>query len=144
MTPQALSHALRTQLQAPVMWSLLEPFECGWLDGGCLPLAQALIVWLGSEAELWTVRDGSGRAQHVLARLGDWYLDGDGISSATVLLSRWRRLERIVSPRLTPFVSSEASVAGVFSSPALAAKTLAALRTWRDGADFARALQEAN
>lgn len=122
------------------MWSLLTPFECGWLDGGCLPLAQALVVWLGPQTRLWAVRDSSGRAQHVVARLGDTYLDGDGVSSANTLLERWERLERIAAPTLTSFEVGEAETAGIFVSPELAASVLTALRAWRDGPAFVTSL----
>lgn len=142
MSPNPYGRALHDILYNGRMWALLEPLGCGWLDGGCLPLAQALSVWLGSGAKLWAVRDGFGRAQHVVVRLGDLYLDGDGASSAQALRRRWKRWEGIAEPHLTPFDPVEAEAAGIFVSPELAAAALAALRAWRDGSTFAAALTD--
>jgi hypothetical protein len=66
--------------------------DAGWNDGGCGILANALVAWVGEDmAERWAVvSSGDGVAHHVVCRVGDWYLDADGASTAPELLARWR------------------------------------------------------
>jgi hypothetical protein len=47
--------------------------------------------------------------QHVVLRVKDCYLDGDGASSREELLQRWEREEFSVKPFLKRFVAEEAS-----------------------------------
>jgi hypothetical protein len=82
----------------------------GWLDGGCLILADALAEWLGEGAEPYFLIGSSSGAdgkpvdwpEHALVRYGDLYLDGDGASSEDVLLQRWAEQEGVEEGWLTP------------------------------------------
>lgn len=68
----------------------------GFLDGGCLSLALAVLEWLGPEAELrFAARDG--RLQHAAAEVvvdgRPLYLDGDGLATDDDLAEKLARLE---------------------------------------------------
>ena len=57
-----------------------------WNSGPCWDLAAALRLWLGAKhSRIDTI------AVHGAARLGEWYLDGDGFSSPAQMRGRWLR-----------------------------------------------------
>jgi hypothetical protein len=92
---------------------LSDPWSCGWLDGYCCILAEALLLWVSGAGEpvVRMVRPrlmmlaGEGKAfDHVVLQLvGRWFLDGDGVSSRRELLLRWQTREGLRAPRLLDF-----------------------------------------
>lgn len=60
-----------------------------WLEGACWLLAYGVVEWLGERAERCGLFDGDEQA-HVVVRVSDHFIDGDGLSSLYVLLQRWR------------------------------------------------------
>jgi hypothetical protein len=56
-----------------------------WNSGPCWDLAAALRLWLGPATAIDTI------AIHGAARVGEWYLDGDGFSSPAQMRRRWAR-----------------------------------------------------
>jgi hypothetical protein len=77
------------------------------LEGACWPIAAALALVLGRDATLAMIVDsGAGHktADHVLARVGDLYLDGRGAATAEETLRYWHYEERMLGPVLREFV----------------------------------------
>jgi len=102
-------------------------FECGWRDGGCRVLAQALHLWLGAGALGLIVNGDAGAAGHVVYQVGRWLLDGDGVSTAPTLLRRWRTQEGVSRARLARF--DPGSAAGIPTGAALEYSLAAQLQT---------------
>lgn len=79
---------------------------CGWLDGGCRSLMKAIQLWLDNELvkpyQIVKVREHT-HSEHALIRLGNCYIDGDGISTYNGLYQRWRRVERFPHVYIRPF-----------------------------------------
>jgi hypothetical protein len=112
-----LSWRLQRELWHGAAFGLLpglsDPWSCGWLDGYCCILAEALLLWVCAAGESVVSRvqprlmllAGEGKEfDHVVLRLaGRWYLDGDGVSSRRVLLLRWEMHEGLRAPRLRDF-----------------------------------------
>lgn len=73
---------------------LLEPngYECGWTNGGCRILADALVQWSEGALSLAAVWErfpsGYVAVTHVVARIDDIYIDGDGPGLEDELLDR--------------------------------------------------------
>lgn len=67
-------------------------FKNWWTHGGCWPLAQALHEYLGDDrTEIWGL--GSplvGTCYHVVLKVEDCFLDGDGASTREQLMKRWK------------------------------------------------------
>lgn len=65
-----------------------------WTHGGCWTLATALHRFLGDDrTDLWGVGDPlTGIAYHVAVNVGGCFVDGDGASSETELLARWKKI----------------------------------------------------
>jgi hypothetical protein len=105
--PGGAGELLRTVLWLPDMLQVL-PDGCGWTDGGCLILADALHRLVQPAGRLVAIVDRTrGQiAQHVLLELPGpdqvWYLDGDGASSSNDVLQRWRTTEALARPLLAP------------------------------------------
>jgi 8-oxo-dGTP pyrophosphatase MutT (NUDIX family) len=105
---RAFSRALKKLLWGPLL-SMLHPLgDAGWNDGGCRVLADANLLWL-PRATRYVVTGthdhgpgGPAKVQHVLVRVGDRYLDGDGASTEATLLKRWRTQEDVANARLAP------------------------------------------
>jgi hypothetical protein len=98
-----LSARLRGFLRSESIFELVDSaIGSGWLDGGCLILAEAVILWLADDrAHIVGItgdRDGgtSPLVDHVAVAVGR-YIDGDGIATVDVYLSRWAELEDFVS-----------------------------------------------
>lgn len=71
-----------------------------WTSGGCLLLATTLHELFGGElCGVWS----NGILQHAVVKIGDAYVDADGISTETQLLARWRTQEGLASPVLGPY-----------------------------------------
>ena len=83
-------------------------------------LARALHEWIGPDSALMviysTVNDKyfSGKMpQHVVLKIGNCYLDGDGASSEQALLSRWINKEGLADPELRPIDVDELDEVGI-------------------------------
>lgn len=88
----------------------------GFLDGGCLSLALAVLKWLGPEAELrFAARDG--RLQHAVAEVvvdgRPLYLDGDGLATADDLAEKLARLEFCPGTALVGATVGQAAAHGI-------------------------------
>lgn len=83
---------------------------CGFLDGGCWALGEALAQYLvtyGVETHLVAVGRPS-HVDHVAARIAGGaraplYADADGVGSRDDLLVKMRALEHVSDPTLAPF-----------------------------------------
>ncbi len=87
-------------LWAEEQFSIIDKFQCGWNDGGCNILADALIEYFGGAAERVAIfgssdRGDRGQPQHVLVRVGGEYIDADGSQSARSLLDKMSELEGV-------------------------------------------------
>jgi hypothetical protein len=93
-SPLVLGRHLHEFLYSPDIFALLDPHGCGWLDGGCRILADAVGLWLAIDYRAALV-DVAGHAQHSFIMIDDWHIDGDGISRPDTFLRRWRDLEGV-------------------------------------------------
>jgi len=99
----AFGKALSRWLKTNKAYACL-PDNCTWSAGGCWILARALKKYIGKEAKLETILSaGLQIPQHVVVRVGDVYLDGDGASSAWRLVQRWEKLEWMDVTDIVPF-----------------------------------------
>lgn len=84
-----------------VLWSdealALLP-ECGWNDGGCRSLMKAFSLWFGRD-ELRTYQivkiEEQKHSEHAFVQVGNWFLDGDGVSGLYKMEHRWLFEERL-------------------------------------------------
>ena len=105
----SLGRQLRRFLYTPPIFALLDPWQCGWLDGGCRILGEAVVLWLGPEAALTAVLGASGQTAHVLVRYRGWLIDGDGLTRADTLIRRWLQVEHVAGAHLGSFERAPAS-----------------------------------
>jgi len=67
--------------------------EESWTRGGCWVLAEALNGWLGEEASIWAIWNMTiDGIDHMVVRIGNCYLDGDGAWSRSELLQRIQKI----------------------------------------------------
>lgn len=87
--------------------------KSGPLDGGCWAMAVALQKVIG-KGSLYAILSPNihhnlnpniAIPHHVVLKIGNKYIDADGISSEKQLLNRWIRLESLQSPYLNKFQS---------------------------------------
>lgn len=74
------------------VWELLEEAGCGWLDGGCRSLMKSLSMWLGEKNIVYyqiVKHPNDEHSEHGLIRIGEYFIDGDGVSTYEQLLHRW-------------------------------------------------------
>jgi hypothetical protein len=113
-------HALK-KFAVDLIWYLYSPDKGGqvdeygmWDSGGCWTLAQALHDWLGPKTSLhwvvgWDPKKGYGPSpQHVVLKIGNFYVDGNGVYTANELLEWWRDIELYKKLSMRPFDSEEA------------------------------------
>lgn len=98
---RAFGRRLKRFLHRPETIALLGE-EYMWLDGGCWTLAEAIKLWR-PDAELMIVASSRCRAEHVVARCGQLFVDGDGVAGERALLFKMRRFERVPDPHLVDF-----------------------------------------
>jgi hypothetical protein len=87
-----------------------------WDSGGCWTLAQALHDWIGPSSSMhWVVgRDPLKEEsleplpQHVVLKIGDFYLDGNGLYAKDELMGWWRDLEKFTDLSMKHFSAVEA------------------------------------
>jgi hypothetical protein len=100
----AQGRALRRFLYTPEPWKILGNGERGgWLDGGYAILADALYEVLAPSAERIMLTDVHGVPQHIAVMFRGMVVDGDGVSTQQVFLNRWRTVEHVNGPAITPF-----------------------------------------
>lgn len=76
--------------------------------GGCAVLAYALSNLIPNSKIFGIRRDGgNGIVDHVVLKVGNNYIDADGVSDESTLLNRWEKLERINNPVLVPIEKSD-------------------------------------
>lgn len=84
------SYRLKNVLWSDETLALIPDF--GWNDGGCRSLMRAFIIWFDSE-ELRTYQIVTSpdhyHSEHAFVRIGDWFLDGDGVSGFDEMEHRW-------------------------------------------------------
>jgi hypothetical protein len=100
----AMARYLRRVRRA--LWSdegvaLLDAYPCGWNDGGCVILADALVLAIGGDAERLVLVDLSG-PQHAVCSADGWWIDGDGIARPERVLRRFERRERLRVTEVAP------------------------------------------
>lgn len=78
-----------------------DQIQAGPLDGGCWAMAVALQKIFGT-GKMYTLV-GNGIPQHVVLKMGNYYLDADGISTEKALIARWMKYEHLETPYLRPF-----------------------------------------
>jgi hypothetical protein len=92
---------LRRVLYGAEVFGLLNDLDCGWLDGGCLILAEALHQVLGGELVMVVnAADPDWPPQHAAVLWDGWLWDGDGATRRRTFLHRWKYLEGVPRPRL--------------------------------------------
>lgn len=88
----------KTALDQPVI-SLYHYNGCGFFDGGCLLLADAMVEWSGGDIKLAAIARTrfAGEVDHWIGELelaGErFFLDANGIQTAEQLLSFWEAEE---------------------------------------------------
>jgi len=110
---------------------LLNQWQCGWTDGGCLVLAKALRRWLGEgnilgvwePVPLVAKNVKSKRYQiplhkediqhHAVLQINNWLIDGDGIFTRDVFMARWNASIYRDRVELRPFDFETAQTQGV-------------------------------
>jgi hypothetical protein len=105
-SPEVIHHIssrIRRAARSDELYEILAPWDCGAFDGGCLMVADALrklfgvgeLVGLMGYAWVNAQRGGPTEPhwQHALLQLGDYFLDGDGVSTRQTLRRRWYRDE---------------------------------------------------
>lgn len=83
-----------------------------WTQGGCWVLAEAVKKWAGPRCALYCVRgiehgryEGGPVPHHIVARVGSYYLDADGIDRGPArVLDTWTRVERLSDCSLETFL----------------------------------------
>lgn len=109
------------KLTTDLLWYLYSPDKGGQIDeygmwdmGGCWLLAQALHDLIPGSSMHWLVgtdfqkKERGPGPQHVMTRLGDFYLDGNGIYTKSELFQWWRDHEQFSELSLKPFDPDEA------------------------------------
>lgn len=92
------SRGFKKALHQPVI-SLFNYNGCGFFDGGCLLLADALVSWSGGEIKLAAIARSrfSGQVDHWMGELNvageRLFLDANGLQTEAGLLSYWEREE---------------------------------------------------
>jgi hypothetical protein len=91
---------LKSFLDSEEAYALLDR-RLTWNAGGCWILAEAVKKWIGPGAELFAIGTVRVPVHHVVVRVGDTYIDGDGAQSRTELLRKMETMEFMREPKLT-------------------------------------------
>lgn len=101
-------------------WPFIPGHYASWVSGGCWVLARALHEWIGLRSELQVIYSftdseyfADKMPQHVVVKIGNCYLDGDGASTEHALLSRWINKEGLAEPELRPMDVEKLETAGI-------------------------------
>lgn len=97
------SYSFTEALKSREAYEVLGDDLNSWTQGGCWVLAEAIKKWVGPRAALYCVRgiewgryEGGSVPHHVVARIGGYYLDADGIDLGSERIrDTWSRVERL-------------------------------------------------
>lgn len=138
------SAALQRVLTSYDGYKVLGDHLNSWTQGGCWTLAQALREWIGPRAAMYCVR-GRQRGReiqihHVLVRVGDFYIDGEGIDRRPGRVKKtWTRLEGLKDVTVETFLPRyrRAAIAFGIECPPAAVKRVVSLlkKNFGDGAE---------
>jgi hypothetical protein len=80
------------------------PEQCGWNDGGCWMLAQALHEILPHSTMIGVIPVGRGATMigHVATKYGDWIIDGSGVRTERGFKRNWE-LDEGTEIKVVPF-----------------------------------------
>lgn len=96
--------ALHTFACSDPVRRLIDPYECGWQDGGCFIFAVALCLWLAPDAEPACLYRASLKeeqtADHWVCHIDGCFLDSDGVYGAAGLLNQWNHYPGIKEPMM--------------------------------------------
>jgi len=134
------SHAFTEALQSREGYRVLGEDLNSWTQGGCWVLAEAIKKWVGPRAAPYVLlgQQESGRrgspllkmmGHHVVARVGDYYLDADGIDRGPErLINTWTEVEGLQNVSLKTFLPRyrKASLLDGLVCPADAVRRVAA------------------
>lgn len=99
-----LNYRLKRVLWSDEALALLR--ECGWNDGGCRSLMKAFSLWFGRD-ELRTYQivktEEQKHSEHAFVQVGNWFLDGDGVSGFYAMEHRWLFEERLSGVMIREF-----------------------------------------
>jgi len=100
---QSTSKALKRFLLQDSTLSLLP--DCGWLDGGCRSLMKAFMLCFDFDVEPYMIVQDPNHlhAEHALIKIGDYFLDGDGVSTEEQLIYKWKNDIGLAQVFLKPF-----------------------------------------
>lgn len=111
---RVLSPKIRAACLNDEFYHLLLHWKCGAFDGACLMVAIALQNILGGD--LYAIlgladrRCKIPRYQHVLVRLGNLYIDGYGVASKQLVISRWLNSELLEVHDVVPLLDPQKMV----------------------------------
>lgn len=104
-------------LHQPAQLGLLS--DCGYMNGGCWTLAEAIRSWSGGALRLFAVKDAS--PVHIVCGFveprGLVVLDGDGMAWEDELRVKMRRREGLQTADIVVFDQEEISRNGIVFSP---------------------------
>src|SRR5262245_24614572 len=112
-TLSRLSPCIRRVCRDADFYALLAPWSCGAFDGGCLIVGEALRLALGTGTlyGLWGTRITQStdrpRWMHAVLRIGNRYVNGDGVADKALLIDRWRNQELANGTSLQPMSTIE-------------------------------------
>lgn len=87
---KTFSKELRDFLWTDEVLKLIPDF--GWNDGGCRSLMAANRLWLGTDnTEPYQIvkTKHQEHSEHALVRVGQWFLDGEGVWERSQLIQHW-------------------------------------------------------
>jgi 8-oxo-dGTP pyrophosphatase MutT (NUDIX family) len=87
-----LKQLLSVQLQENI-YNVLEPYQCGPFDGGCVMVAQALQQIHGGR--IVVLVDANNSAQHAAVAVNNQLIDYDGAADIKDFVSRFEQNERV-------------------------------------------------
>ena len=69
---------------------------CGWQDGGCFLLAEAISMWSGGKYKIFMLVNESSRCDHAVVRVSrNLYFDSDGLFTEKDILSKHKEYEGV-------------------------------------------------
>lgn len=82
---------------------LIPEGRLSWDRGGCWTLAEAVRLWLGPQVTLWMLAGPKSEPHHVIAKIGEYFLDARGFQTEAKLLSTWAKNHPSEPLALLPF-----------------------------------------
>lgn len=107
----SLLFKLKTALNSNEAYSILDGIGDTWLSGGCFLLAKVLFKMIPKSKLIILMGNGKTQKeiqpQHALVQVGNYFIDGDGVSTKDALIKRWETLEGILNIKIEPFEPSK-------------------------------------